>query len=665
MPVVSAKKPSFAAGELSPLVYGRHDLDKYASGLARCENYVIRPQGAATRRPPTEWIDNAYASSIFVPFEFSRADSYIVELGDLKARFFRDGGVLEDAPGHVYEIVTPYAAADLAGIRHINSGDVIYLLHPTRGPRKLARFGDLNWQVLPLTLKGGPFLDLNIDTGKTLKASSGALGATVTLTAGGWTFNVGHVGALFQLGFGDTAGLVRVTATTGGATATGVVEKAVPAASVHPSTSDIWSEGAFSGLRGWPEVACFHQQRLWLGKGNFLYASAASDFETFDVTGDPGGALAERIGSGTQRNNDTVWFSSGKIMAVGTSGEEFTAQGGSLNEGITATSFKIPPATTEGSLAADPVRVSSEVLHVNKSGRQLRRFIYDYQIDDFRSDDLTIAAEHMTSPGVKKIAWQRDPLRVLWLLLKNGELRGFTYNREQEVVAWHRHPIAGIVDDIAVIPSSDGTYDELWLIVRRAIAGTGRRYVERMRRYFDHETDLDPAVVPYLDCQLTGGPFLETITGLDFLEGETVSMVADGSASAGIVVEFGRIELDKPVTRVTVGLPYRSRLRLLPAEADLNDGGTDGRKRAVKGLAIRLHGGPGGLVGDLDDFDRMETLRHADLNVMGEAPRLYKGLVEIAQNDGWKAEDFVDIVIDEPFANDILSATRIVDFAEA
>ena len=42
---------SFSGGEVSPEMFGRSDDAKYQSGLARCRNFITKPQGPAENRP--------------------------------------------------------------------------------------------------------------------------------------------------------------------------------------------------------------------------------------------------------------------------------------------------------------------------------------------------------------------------------------------------------------------------------------------------------------------------------------------------------------------------------------------------------------------------------------------------------------------------------------
>ena len=56
MPRTTLALTSFVAGEFSPKLDGRTDFDKYSSGVKKLENFLIHPQGAATRRVGTQFI---------------------------------------------------------------------------------------------------------------------------------------------------------------------------------------------------------------------------------------------------------------------------------------------------------------------------------------------------------------------------------------------------------------------------------------------------------------------------------------------------------------------------------------------------------------------------------------------------------------------------------
>ncbi len=82
--------PSFNSGELSPLIKYRLDLEKRYMGIETMENFLVKPQGMAMRRPGTIYVAEANGIPELVSFEFSTTDSYVLEFGDSYIRFFRD-----------------------------------------------------------------------------------------------------------------------------------------------------------------------------------------------------------------------------------------------------------------------------------------------------------------------------------------------------------------------------------------------------------------------------------------------------------------------------------------------------------------------------------------------------------------------------------------------
>lgn len=203
---------SFNGGEVSPLLYGRPDTQKYQASLSVCRNFIPRVQGALIRRGGTRFVKEIKDSSErawLVPFEYSVDDAFVLEFGDLYIRFYRNRGVFEDTPGHAYEIVSPYALADLTNpdgtfaLQYVQSGDVVYLAHAKYQPRKLTRDANDDWTLAILLPKGGPFKDQNDVKTTTVYASAGSVGSTVTLTASAAIWEAGHVGSLFQLEMAD------------------------------------------------------------------------------------------------------------------------------------------------------------------------------------------------------------------------------------------------------------------------------------------------------------------------------------------------------------------------------------------------------------------------------------------------------------------------------
>jgi hypothetical protein len=123
-------QPSFAAGEVSPLLYGRVDLAKYRVGLKTMLNFFVHPQGGASNRSGTEWIGEVIDSASLgrlIPFEFSTVQTYVLEFGDVKMRVIKEGGyVLEGSQNITGATQANPCVVTCAGHGYSN-GDRVYI----------------------------------------------------------------------------------------------------------------------------------------------------------------------------------------------------------------------------------------------------------------------------------------------------------------------------------------------------------------------------------------------------------------------------------------------------------------------------------------------------------------------------------------------------------
>jgi len=96
---VSTIVTNFQAGEFSPRLEGRIDLQKYNSGAQKLENMLIFPQGGITRRPGTKYAGTSKDGGKvrLINFEYSDEQAYVLEFGANYIRFFKDGGLLTEA----------------------------------------------------------------------------------------------------------------------------------------------------------------------------------------------------------------------------------------------------------------------------------------------------------------------------------------------------------------------------------------------------------------------------------------------------------------------------------------------------------------------------------------------------------------------------------------
>lgn len=630
---------SFNAGELSPQLRGRADLEKYRNGCETLENFLPQVFGPARKRPGTRFVreigDSANAARL-IPFEFSSTQAFALEFGDQTIRFYADGGVVLNG-GSPYEIVSPYTSAELNELNYTQSADVIYLVHPNHPPYKLARLAATNWTMTEVSFTRPPFGDVNT-TSTTLTAS--ALTGNITVTASASLFSAADVGSFFSIsvipaaeynqwtaGVAHTAGnLVQyqgrvyeaqnsasagsrppihtegdvsdgavtwrylhdgtgyfeVTAYTSATVVSATVIQRLPTT----SATKRWAEGAWSDNRGWPRTITFYEDRLWFAGSAYrpqtLWASVTSDYENFTYGTNDDDALNYTIN--TQDLNTITWLSPGKVLAIGTTSGEFTINGNQISDPITPTSVRITPQTTFGCTGeVRPLRIASSILFVQRAGRKVREYTYNFETDAYVAPNVSLLAEHITEGGIVDIAYQQEPSQIVWAPRADGTLLGMTYERAEDVVGWHRHSVGGIVESVISLPHWDGDQDVLWMIVRRTINGNTKRYVEYMEKYMTDEYAF------YVDCGLTyDGTATTTITGLSHLEGKEVAILADGAVHPNRTVTSGSITLQRSASVVNVGLPFTATLKTMPLEAGAQDGVAQGKTQRIHNIVMRL-----------------------------------------------------------------------------
>jgi len=678
----SPGQTSFNAGELSPLLKGRPSLDKFKNGCETMENFIPQIQGPARKRPGTRFVAevrDAAGAARLLPFEYSTTQAYVLEFGDLYVRFYLDGGVVESSPGTHYVVVSPYTSAQVGSLEYAQSADVIYITHPDHPPYKLARVSALSWTLTAVTFAWPPFNDEN--TGTTTLTASGLTGA-ITLTASASLFVAGDVGSYFKISevsaskynqwttgvsyrvndivyylgniyqsgttaaagtrppihttgaesdgavtwtfLHDGAGYAQITGYTSATLVNATVIKRLPTT----SATTRWSEGAWSARRGYPHAVTFYEDRLWFAgsasKPQTLWASCSGDYENHKYGTNDDDALNYTIN--TQDMNTIEWLAPTKVLAIGTANGEFTLSATQISDPVTPTNVKITPQTTFGSAAdVKPLRVGSVILFLQRAGRKLREYAYQFDTDSFVAPNMNVLADHVTESGVVELAYQQEPNQIVWAARADGALAGMTYERTEDVVGWHRHSIGGgIVESVVNVPHWDGDQDVLWMIVRRTINGTTVRYVEYVEKYMTDEYAF------FVDCGLTydGSP-VTAISGLDHLEGEEVAVLVDGAVHPNRTVSAGAINLQLAGSVVNVGLPYTATIKTMPVEAGSQDGTAQGKEQRINNVVLDLFETGAGLWYGPNTTDMDEYAVRSSSHDMDEPVPLFTGQTDL------------------------------------
>ena len=456
---VAVQLTNFTGGELSPRLDGRNDLAKYASGCSTLENLVIYPHGSAARRPGTNFVaavKDSTKKTRLIPFEFSTTQTYMLEFGDQYIRFYKDNGQILSG-GSAYEISTPYLEAELFDLKFAQSADVMYICHPNHEVEKLSRTGHTSWSLTDVDFTKGPFLDPNT-TATTLTPSSASTGSrTITASAvtginGGSGFLATDVGR--QIHFNDGYGVITARASTTSITVN------VTTAFANTNAITNWYLGAFSDTTGHPSCVTFFEQRLvfaaTLNNPQTVYFSKSGDYENMDAN--LGGTIADDDAIiytiASNQVNAIRFMTTTRTLIIGTAGGEFAVSGGGTDNAITPTNILIKKQSNHGAANVDAVAVGNATLFLQRARRKIRELAFNFDVDGYVAPDMTILAEHITEGGLTQVAYQQEPNQIIYATREDGELIGLTYQREQQVVAWHRHIFGGRFG-VATITVSD------------------------------------------------------------------------------------------------------------------------------------------------------------------------------------------------------------------
>lgn len=608
MPRATWTQNNFNSGEWSPLTYGRADLAKYKNSLALCKNYIPTAQGGLTRRPGTKYVANVKTASARVrlqSFEFSTEQAYVLEFGNQYVRFYTNSGQLLSG-GSPYEVSTPYLTADLDKLAFVQSADVLYITHPNYAPRTLSRLGPTSWSLSTITFLDGPYLILNITSTTLTSSVAGPGSATVTASAvtginGGAGFRASDVGRVIRLKSGTNWGWGTITAV---ASTTSITVNWTTA--VGTTAASTWRLGVWNATDGYPGALCFHQDRLWFAATasypNRVDASNSGDYTNFaptDATGTVADSNALSFNLASAKMNTINWMISDEWgLLVGTASNEWVIAANTIQVALTPTNINAKPVTSYGSNKVVPVRMGKSTLFAQRTGRKLREMSYQFVVNTFQAPDISLLSEHLTTSGIYQFGAQLAPQPVLWMVRNDGILVSMSYDKDQEISGWAQHDLGGysdaaktaaaVVESVAVIPSPDVSRDDVWLCVRRYINGATTRTVELMSKYWEDGDAQNSAF--YVDCGATySGAATTTISGLTWLRGETVSVLANGSVHPDCVVNAsGVITLSRSTTYANVGLKYTSEAQTMRIEAGGADGSAQGKLKRIHRAIVRM-----------------------------------------------------------------------------
>lgn len=576
-------------------------------------------------------------------------------------------------PSAAYEIPNPYAEADLFDIHYVQSADVLTLVHPNYAPRELRRQGATTWTLVlsafgsTVAAPGAPTVtaagftsvkytyeyvvtavaDNNID--ESAASPSGSVGAnlyetgcTVTIAwsavAGASRYNVYKLqGGLYGY-IGQTTG-------------TSIVDDNI--AADLSKTPPIY-ETVFDAAGNYPgAVSYFEQRKCFAGTVNkpqniWMTKSGTESSMSYSLPTRDDDRISFRVAA-REANTIRHIVPLTQLLLLTSSAEWRVSSVNS--DAITPSTISVRPQSYVGASNVQPSIINNTLLYCAARGGHVRELAYNWQANGFVTGDMSLRATHLFDTfDILDMTYAKAPQPIVWFVSSSGKLLGLTYVPEQQVGAWHQHDTDGVFESCTTV--AEGNEDVLYLVVRRTINGASKRYVERMNtRLF-----ATPADAFFVDCGATyDGVPNDVISGLSWLEGKTVNILADGAVHPQRVVTGGSITLDIEASKVQIGLPIEADLQTLPLAMQVDGGFGQGRYKNVNKAWLRVYRSSGIFVGP--NADNLVEAKQRTIEPYGSPPALKSEEIQIMLTPTWADGGQVYIRQTDPLPLTIVSLT--------
>jgi hypothetical protein len=605
MPKITPLQTSFAAGELSPLMYQRSDTQGYQQGLAEMYNFIPDSRGPAVGRSGSHYITQAPGNDVRV-VTIPVNDNFFYTAGFLHEKLIigsisghnpsisyvtnphfnlGSAGWVSGTDGNpsstvifTYGIVTLTCAATPARYAYVSQNIIL----PATGNYSLdwsylASLGDNVRLKIGTTENGGDIYDViepsrNGSVTVNITSTNVWVTAIVESSTGGTTADILYLGVTdlaappveFVTPYQeeDLAALQWIQSPSG--TALYIVHENYPPYKLtYDRATDAFTwiivtftapPAAWTGTN-WPSCGDFFEGRLWLGgtidEPQTFWASKSGSPEDFTQ-----GTLADDGMTFTMAKYGRIrWMVGFKNLLIGTTnGEHIVTSDAGV---ITPSDIQVNQQSSYGSANVQPVLVGDQVFYVSADGRKLRAIQYEWQADNWLSRDLTFNSEHITEPGIRHVAWHQNPNNLFHCVLNDGTLATLTYERSNNIYGWCRLVLGGdgVIKDIASGSAQGTDYVNL-----------GIQYDEG---FMNFETQTPQGNTYSLDSWVSRSPDTPgglTVSGLDHLEGKTVGVLVDGAVHPDVTVSSGAITLQYTGTLIVIGYKFQQKFVTLPTD---------------------------------------------------------------------------------------------------
>ena len=447
----------------------------------------------------------------------------------------------------------------------------------------------------------------------------------------------------------DYSGIIKITEYISGKKVKGKVLRTIGST----DATQIWAFSPWSRSKGYPTAAGFFEDRLvFAGSTRYpqtFWSSKVGDYYNFGtstpVVDDD--AVTATLNGG-QMNGIKAMVAFGELILL-TSGGEYKVSGGQ-GKALTPSNTLSQAQEYRGISDVLPVTVGSRIVFAQQQGNIIRDLAYSYEADKYTGDDLNLLCSHLFD-GHKVVAmtYQQTPDSIIWFVRDDGLLLGLTYIKEQDIYAWHKHSIKNArFVNVCCIPG--GECDELYAVIER-----NGQYAH-VTLQTSNDTDAPYQQINVDDGITVRGSDIKEVTGLTWLEGETVAILADGNALPQQKVEGGKVTLSEKhgYSVVHVGLPIDAVIKTLPIEFQMQDGSSISRKKRIGNLSVLFKNTRGGLYGLSEE--KLDEIKWRDTEAYGQPTKLFTGKKKIVlPAAGWDETQQLIIKQDAPLPMTVLA----------
>lgn len=659
---------NFAGGEISPNAYGRSDLQLYGASLQQASNVIVLPQGSARRRNGAQFVaqsptQNPDISHELIPFRYR--GRYMVMVYAAGLRIYNADGTYTGQ-----SFATPWSASELNRLQWAQYQSQLIIVHPDHAPQELElnaddtwSFGSLSFQNIPQ--HSFPDFDYTPEVGDFHEFTFGGTwvnGETFSLVAGGTItndivyssnpdvliqrmdqkitevliepelglfggVNINYAGAgVFELTMTSQFILFQSLEINEENSASGTLTKTASQGTAPDSISGSILEDAFSDTRGWPGSVAFYNQRLYFGGTEqlpqTLFGSVLGSYFDFRVGPEPDDAIQVKIAASAM---EISWLAGLQFLHIG------STRGDYVMDDSSAPLPTFRRHTAIRSAALQPEIVDSEILAIDDCRCRLSRMLYSEERQSWLSNDLFLTADHISANKIRRVTHAQFRHPAVICLLDDGDAAIGSYRTDG--AAWATLSIGKAIKAIATLEDPSAGEEWLWVV---ADNGVDDQQLLRIPLHTNvgHGAYLDFSVV------YSGSP-TTTITGLSHLEGDTVSVLADGAVLADQTVSGGQITLADAAADVVVGRRYTSTIKTMPL-AYLFPGSSVDTPRRVSRVAVALNESGAPLVNEQE----LRELPHS-AGLEDGPPALLTGRFQI-MGEAYGEEGVIELTMDAP-----------------